>query len=89
MDLKELRNEIDLLDDRIAELFIERMDVVTRVAEYKRNNNVGITHADRENAILDRVTEGGTRPYSPQLRALFTDMMAISRGYQSSLNEKD
>ena len=35
MDLKELRSEIDLIDDQIVKVFGQRMDVAARVAEYK------------------------------------------------------
>lgn len=89
MDLNELRNEIDLIDDRIATLFAQRMDVVAQVAQYKRANDVAITHADREQNILVRVTENGTHKYAAQLEELFNDIMSISRRYQSELNEKD
>ena len=53
MDLKELRDQIDLVDDKIAELYMQRLDLVKQVGEYKKQNNVVIEHGDREQQIYD------------------------------------
>ena len=39
MDLKELRDQIDIVDDKIAELYMQRLDLVKQVGEYKKQNN--------------------------------------------------
>ena len=89
MNLDELRAEIDKIDDSIALLYSQRMEVVEQVAEYKRKNAVAVTHSDRESAILARVTENGKRKYAPQLRALFEKIMEISREYQKNTVGRD
>ena len=38
--LKELRNEADILDEKIVDLFKERMDLVTRMAKYRAENRL-------------------------------------------------
>ena len=40
MDIKELRNEIDVIDDQIVKLFGQRMDVASRIAEYKKQKQM-------------------------------------------------
>ncbi|WP_275935991.1 chorismate mutase [Clostridium haemolyticum] len=35
-DLKELRKEIDLIDNKLISLFQKRMEAVLKVAEYKK-----------------------------------------------------
>lgn len=38
MDLLELRNQIDVIDSQIVELFEKRMDICKGVAQYKIEN---------------------------------------------------
>ena len=57
MDLKELRDQIDLVDDKIAELYMQRLDLVKQVGEYKKQNNVVVEHGDREQQIYDRLAQ--------------------------------
>ncbi len=37
-DLEHLRRRIDEIDDRLQDLLIERIDIVSRVAAHKRND---------------------------------------------------
>ena len=39
MDLKEIREKINLIDKEMATLFQKRMDAVALVAKYKKENN--------------------------------------------------
>ena len=57
MDIKELRNEIDAIDDQLVKLFCQRMDVAAKVADYKRENNMPILVPARERQILADVAE--------------------------------
>ena len=36
MDIKDLRNEIDGIDDEILKLFLKRMKTASKVANYKK-----------------------------------------------------
>lgn len=36
MDLKELRLEIDKIDDELVKLFCQRMEVAAQIADYKK-----------------------------------------------------
>ena len=36
MDLKELRNQIDEIDDTLVNLFVKRMRISEQVADYKK-----------------------------------------------------
>ena len=36
MDLKELRGQIDEIDDQLVKLFCQRMDIAAQVAQYKK-----------------------------------------------------
>ena len=52
MDIKELREKINGIDNQISKLFLKRMELVRGVAEYKRDNNLPILDAAREQEIL-------------------------------------
>ena len=36
MDIQDLRNEIDTIDDQLVKLFAQRMDVASRIADFKK-----------------------------------------------------
>lgn len=42
MDLKELRAQIDDIDDELVKLFCKRMDIAAQVADYKKENGLPI-----------------------------------------------
>ncbi len=83
MDLSELRLQINEIDDQIKELFLQRMDVAAQVAEYKRANGLPVLNRTREREVLARHAEGLDAPMDLYVRQLFTQLMAMSRAYQS------
>ncbi len=55
-DLEQLRRRIDEIDDRLQDLLIERLDIVSRVAADKqRNGNVAAHQPAREAEIIRRL----------------------------------
>ena len=86
MDLKELRNEIDLIDDQIVKLFGQRMDVAARVAEYKKQNNMPIFVPAREREKLQDVSEKAGPEMANYTRVLYSMLFELSRSYQSKQN---
>jgi chorismate mutase len=79
MDLNQIRKEINELDDRIAGLLNERMELVERVIEYKKQTGMSVADSTREAEILTRVCEG---KYAEELREIFTVMFEVSKKYQ-------
>ena len=51
-DLKALRNEIDRLDDSIARLLSERMNVASRIAGTKKKDGISVRNEEREAEVL-------------------------------------
>ena len=86
MDLKKLRNEIDLIDDQIVKLFGQRMDVAARVAEYKKQNNMPIYVPAREREKLQDVSEKAGPEMADYTRVLYSMLFELSRSYQSKQN---
>lgn len=88
-DLTALRKEIDGIDRQLVALLEQRMDVAAGVATYKRENNLPVLDAGREAEKLSAIA-GLCRPETAGLIPdIFVSIMAASRGYQSSLLERE
>jgi len=79
MNLEESRRKIDEIDRTIAKLFEERMETVSHVAAYKKENNMQIFQPAREQDILKRRSEQAKTGYENYARALFTMLMDCSK----------
>ena len=84
--LKEAREKIDKVDREMARLFKERMEAVSKVAEYKKEAGIPIFDPKREEEVLAR---GAERVESETLRSYYTtflrSVMDVSKAYQSRL----
>ena len=50
--LDDARQEIDLIDKQMAELFSRRMEASKNIANYKKLNNLPIANKEREAKII-------------------------------------
>ncbi len=84
MELKEIRARIDAIDEQMLSLFLERMACAEQVAVYKKERNLPILNAAREQEILAEVEakSGDLAPYS---RELFRVLMDLSKDRQREL----
>ena len=57
MELSELRSRIDVVNDEILKLFLERMDLVEQIGEYKKANGLPVRNRQREREILATISE--------------------------------
>ena len=55
MDLSTLRNEIDRIDSQLVQLYEQRMEICSQVAEYKIENGKKVFDKTREEEKLARV----------------------------------
>lgn len=79
MDLGEIRKQIDAIDDKMLDLFIERMNLATDVAKYKAANNMVVFQSDREKFIIDNVKENSPEELRKSAAFLFMNIMDISK----------
>ncbi len=86
MNLEELRNEIDTIDDEILSLFLKRMDLSSKVADFKRENNLPTLQKGREREILTKVSEKSGLEMADYSRILFSTLMDLSKSYQNKRN---
>ena len=59
MQLEELRKEIDKIDEKLLLLLEERLEKAKQITEYKKENNIPETQKEREEEILDKLTQLG------------------------------
>jgi chorismate mutase/prephenate dehydratase len=69
-DLEELRRRLDAIDDRLQDLLIERLEIVSRVAAEKRSGSVPSHVPAREAQIIRRLVarQGNAFPAGPLVR---------------------
>lgn len=82
MELKDLRNEIDILDEEILEKFQQRMNLCMQVAEFKRQNKINVFQGGRENEVLDRIRQMAEPEFEESAAVLFSNIMDISKSFQ-------
>ena len=87
MDLSELRKEIDQIDDELVRLFCQRMDVSSKVADYKKATGSPIYHPGREREILQKVAQKAGPEMENYTRVLYSMLFELSRSYQSKRND--
>ena len=83
MELKDIREKIDLIDDQIAELYNERMKLVGEVSEAKKQSGKAVNDPDREKKILLRVAEKVDEGNEVYLKRVFETIFETSKAYQT------
>ena len=82
-DLKQCREELDVIDAQLVWLFEKRMQVSREVAAYKHANHIAILDTSREQAVLDSRAAKVQDPMLKQpAKDFFRALMALSREEQ-------
>ena len=82
MDLKQCRETLDVIDNQIVALFKQRMGIVVDIAAYKREHNLPILNAGREQEVLDRISAEAGEELAPYAQELFKKLFELSKEYQ-------
>lgn len=85
MDLKDLRNDIDAIDDQLVKLFAQRMEISAQIAGYKKEKSLPIFVPAREREKLADVAEKAGPDMANYTRVLYSMLFELSRSYQSKL----
>lgn len=88
-DLREIRGEIDAIDQKLVRLYEERVRLTAQVAEYKQSTGKPVYDETREAEKLDQV-EGLASDDAAKgdVRELFAHIMEMSRRRQHEFLEK-
>ena len=84
------RKTIDEVDKKMAELFLERMEAVRLVAEYKKEKGLPIFDPEREEQVIKKNSaylDGADTEIRESYVKFLRETMAVSRHYQSRLTE--
>lgn len=57
-EIKELRKELDSLDDQISELLQKRVETGKKIVKLKKEAGISKDDPDREKEILERISSG-------------------------------
>lgn len=90
MDLANLREQIDIIDKQIVELYEQRMDVSRQVAEYKIETGKKVFDKEREEEKIRKVSSMTHNEFNSHgIKELFEQIMSMSRKLQyKMLTEK-
>lgn len=81
--LKELRNKLDNIDDKLLDLINERMELVHQVGVLKANSGGAIYRPEREKEIIKRLEARNKGLLNnAAIEALFLEIFAISRNLE-------
>ena len=83
MDLLQLRDEIDVIDKHIVELYEKRVNICKQVAEYKIENGKKVFDRVREEEKIRKVKALTTSDFTSRaVEELFEQIMSVSRKLQ-------
>lgn len=85
MDLEELRKQIDEIDTQMCDLFAKRMQVVSEVGRYKKENNLPVYHPSRARAVLHNVSRRLGPEFEGYGRTLYRTIFDLSESYETRM----
>jgi len=85
MNLEQYRKSIDEIDTELISLFEKRMDVVSKIADFKKENNLPTLDRKREAEKLDEIANKVRDDLEPYAHTLFDTLFELSRVHQSDL----
>ena len=85
MELRDLRNKMDEIDERLVKLFCERMDTAGKIAEYKKEKSMPVLDASREREKLSEVVNEAGETMGDYTSVLYSLLFELSRAYQGKL----
>jgi len=84
-DIKDIRGEIDSIDQELARLFRRRLEIVADVAASKHARGAPVTDPARERDILSRVTAEVGPDYENGARLFFATLFGIAKARQRTM----
>lgn len=84
-DLNYYRNELDIIDLEMQELFKKRMQIVKKIANYKVQNNLTTYDKVRENTQLENIVQNKDKIVSSYYHEVFKSILKVSKDYQKDL----
>ncbi|MCC3865646.1 chorismate mutase [Terrisporobacter petrolearius] len=88
-NLKKYRDEIDEIDKQITELFERRMDISREISRCKKEQEIGILNARREEEVIQKnLSYLKNKDYRFVLEGFFRNLMNLSKLIQNEENHR-
>lgn len=82
MTLENLRNQIDAVDTKLTDLFVERMNLSKAISQEKKQASSAVLNTAREKEILAKISKQAGDDLDGYARILYNTIFDISRSYQ-------
>ena len=89
MDIRCLREKINEADDRLTAAFKDRMEIALEIARYKKEKGLAVYDPAREQAVVDRLTDGCDEVRASEIARLYETLFALSREQQHRFMEEE
>ena len=81
--IKDFREKIDRLDDQLIDIIVERLSLTLDIGEIKEEINLNITDNNREQEIINRMTQRLKGRLNPkEIEKIFNLIFQISKKLQ-------
>ncbi len=87
--LAQIREQMDAVDSKMVEAFLERMNVAEEIAKYKRENDIPVLDRAREREKIATLLDSVPENRKAYLMALYNTLFEISRVEQSAANNQE
>jgi len=78
--IEDLREEVNILDERIMVLLEKRFQLTDEIGEVKKQSNIKILDSKREEVILAKLSNFS---HFPELKAIYMEIMSESKKSQN------
>ena len=85
-DILSYRSQLNNIDDSIKDLFIKRMDIATKIANYKLYNDIAIEDLNREKEMIERLSKD--TKYDKYYIEILKDTIKLSKDLQAEIIDK-
>lgn len=82
MELTEYRQELDKIDREIVRLFVQRMEISSRIGAWKLQENMSVFQPERERQKLEALLSEAPTELHESIAALYGEIFALSRKQQ-------
>ena len=85
MELRQYREQIDAIDEKLVSLFAERMQTAANIAAYKKEHGLPVLDAERERKKLVQISQMAPEGMDNYTVRLYSLLFELSRSHQSNL----
>ena len=82
--LEAIRARINQVDDQLKKLILERLEIVSDVAAYKKAAGLPVTDREREKKVIARLTQGEVADTSLYLKMFYSNIFNLSKLKESA-----